>query len=233
VTSTTTVATTPAPAAPVAPTTTTSTPPEEGPDIVAWLEPGAPVATLTVTIGAWDGVAAVHLVSGEGALDEFTELFADRPELAAGLPAEALPTSLRIDLDHPSHLGEVSGRLRSLSDIGDVATAVTPECNAFPGWSVVVFADDDRQLTRLRNTLLEIDGLTDIAAVGRAEAHAEFLARFGAAGTAYTVAVQDMLVSLRARSSNPVALTEAKTAFHGDDAVRGVHVAIPGAPACS
>lgn len=203
-----------------------------GPDIIAWLEPSAPAGTLAETVSAWEGVATVHAVTGAAALEEFGALVADRPELTAGIPAEALPASLRIDLDHLSYLGQVAAQLRSLSDIGDVATAVTPECNAFPGWNLVVFTDDDRQLTRLRNMLIGIEGIGDIAAVGREEAHAEFVARFGATGSADGVAVPDMLVSLRARSADPAASREAEVVLGADPAVRGVHVAVPNAPAC-
>ena len=210
-------------------TTTTTPVAVEGPDIVAWLHPDAPERTLAESIAAWEGIAALHAVSGEQALVEFSQLFARRPELAAGVPVEALPSSLRIELSHPSFLGEVAARLRSLADVADVATAVSSDCNAFPGWNVVVFAEDDRQLTRLRNVLLEIDGLTDISVVSRQEAHAEFVARFGDTG----VEVRDLLVSLRARSSNPVALTMVRTVFDGDEAVRGVQVFNPGAPDCS
>ena len=46
------------------------------------------------------------------------------------------------------------------------------------------------------------------------------------------LAVKDMLVSLRARSSNPVALNAARTVFDGDQAVRGVQVFNPGAADC-
>ena len=208
--------------------TTTTTVEVDGPDIVAWLQPGAPESSLAESIAVWEGVASLRSVGGEEALLEFAQLYPERPAVVAGVAGDALPASLRIELSHPSFLGEVAARLRSLADIADVATAVTSACNAFPGWNVVVFAEDDRQLTRLRNDLLEIDGFTDITAVGRQEAHAEFVARFGEAG----LGVKDMLVSLRARSTNPVALSAARTLFDDDDGVRGVQVFNPGAPDC-
>lgn len=215
------------------PTTTTSTTlAEVGPDIVAWVTPDAPVETLGEALAGWEGVATVTLVTGEDALAEFGRLFADEPALTTGVAASALPTSLRIELEHPSHLGGVAAQLRSLSGITEVVTAVTPACNPFPDWNVVLFVDDDRQLTRLRNQLVAIDGLSDISAVGRQEAHDEFLARFPDVGAAAGISVQDMSVSLRARSTNPIALSTARTSFRFDPSVRGVQVFNPGAPPC-
>ena len=216
---------------PPPPTTTSTTTAEPGPDIVAWLAPDAPVETLGEALAGWEGVASVTLVAEDDALAEFERLFDDRPGLTADVPAGALPASLRIELDHPSHLGTVAAQLRSLSGITGVVTAVTPACNPFPDWNVVVFIDDDRQLTRLRNDLVAIEGLSDIDAVGRQEAHDEFLARFPV-GAEAGIAVQDMSVSLRARSNNPIALSTARNAFRLDPAVQGVQVFNPGARPC-
>ncbi|NNE97328.1 MAG: hypothetical protein HKN24_15020 [Acidimicrobiales bacterium] len=225
---TTTTITLPAPP----PTTTTSTTVliDPGPDIVAWLSPEAPAVTLQETISAWVGIETVTLVDPEGALAEAEELFADRPSLIAGLSVGDLPTSLRIELSHPMYLADVTGQLRSLSDIDEVVTAVTPTCNAFPDWNVVVFVADDRQLTRLRNELASFTGLSEITAVGRDEALAEYTRRFES--FAGDVTVQDMLVSLRARTTDPVALALVQNRFADDAAVAGIHVANPGVPDC-
>lgn len=217
---------------PPPPTTTSTTTAAPGPDIVAWLAPDAPVDTLGEALGLWEGVASVTLVTGTDALAEFEDLFADRPGLTSGVPAEALPSSLRIELEHPSHLGTITAQLRSLSGITEVATAVTPACNPFADWNVIVFVEDDRQLTRLHNDLVAIEGLADVDAVGRQEAFDEFRTRFPGVAVEAGIGVQDMSVSLRARSDNPVALSFARTAFRFDQAVKGVQVFNPGAPGC-
>jgi hypothetical protein len=215
------------------PTTTSSPARDAGPDIIAWMSRDAATATLAEAVAAWQGVGGVELVTSEEALSEFALLHEDRPELVEGVTATALPASLRIELSHPSFLGEVASQLRSLSDVEDVATAVTPLCNAFPGWNVVVFVDDDRQLTRLRNELAEVDDISEITAVGRDEAHAEYLTRFSELSELTgSITVQDMSVSLRARTENPVTLTLLAHRFEGDDAVKGVQVFPPGAPDC-
>ncbi len=221
--------TSPAPA----PSTTTSTVLKAGPDVIAWLGPEAAVQTLLEAVEAWEGVAAISLVTSEEALVEFASLFADRPDLEEGVMATALPESLRIELSHPSFAGGVAARLRSLSDIDDVVTAVTPACNPFPGWNVVVFVADDRDLTRLRNELAAADGITDISVIGRDEALAEYLGRFaGVSDLASGIAVKDMSVSLRARTTNPVTLSFVADRFEGDAAVKGIQIFNPGAPAC-
>lgn len=219
------------PPPPPPPTTTTTVHADPGPDVVVWLSPEAPAVTLLETISAWVGVATVRLVDPEDALAEAGELFADQPSLLAGLSVGDLPPSLRIDLSHPSYLADVAGRLRSLSDVDEVVTALTPACNAFPDWNVVVFVADDRQLTRLRNELASFAGLSEISAVGRDQALAEYTRRFD--GFADGVTVQDMLVSLRARTTDPVALSLVRSRFAGDAAVAGIHVANPGVPDCS
>ena len=174
------------------------------------------------------------LVADEEALAEFTALFADRPDLVEGIDPADLPASLRIGLSHPSYLAEVASQLRGLSDVSEVTTSISPTCNPFPGWNVVVFVADDRQLTRLRNELAETEDVTDITVVGRDEAHHEYLARFGdLPDLAGLVTVQDMAVSLRARSDNPVSLTLLGRRLAGDSAVKGIQVFAPGAPDCS
>lgn len=216
---------------PAAPSTTL---PARGPDIVAWLTGDAIAGPLAAAIEGWNGVSRVALVGGEDALAEFTALYADRPDLVAGVDPTALPTSLRIEIMHPSFLPEVAAQLRSLADVEEVATAVTPACNAFPGWNVIVFVSDDRELTRIRNELAAAEGVSGIEAFGREAAYQEFIARFDGAGhLAGSIAVQDMSVSLRARSSNPVTLTVLADRFAADWAVTGVHVFPPGAPDCS
>lgn len=227
-----TTSTTSAPPPTTTSSSTTSTTAPPGPDIVAWLAPSAPAGVLQDTLWAWGGIATVELIAGEDALEEFNRLFPGRPDLTSGVPAAALPASLRIELSHPAHLGEVSAQLRSLTDVTDVVTAVTPTCSAFPGWNVVLFVVEDRDLTRLRNDLLDIDGLDEISVVSRQTAYEEFLARFSDPGVSSALTARDFAVSLRARSSNPVALAETRRAFQYDPAVAGVHVFNPGAPEC-
>lgn len=215
------------------PPTTTSTVAEQGPDIVAWLTTGAAEGTLAEAVSVWTGVGSVSVVSSEGALVEFATLFADRPDLVAGVEVAALPASLRIELSHPSYLADVASQLRALSDVADVTTAVTPICNPFSGWNVVLFVADDRELTRLRNELAATDDVTEVTVVGRDEAHAEYLVRFGGfSDLATLVTVQDMAVSLRAHSQNPVSLSLITRRFTNDPAVKGIQVFPPGAPAC-
>lgn len=215
------------------PETTTSTTVAEGPDVIAWLATSAPGPTLAEAVSAWKGVGSVELVSSEEALEEFVRLYADRPELTEGVGAATLPASLRIELTHPSFLGEVAGQLRLLSDVEEVTTAVAPACNAFPDWNVVVFVRDDRDLTRLRNELVATDGIGEITLVGRDEAYAEYLERFGGqSGLAGVLTVQDMSVSLRARTDNPVTLSLLTGRFEKDAGVKGMQVFAPGAPAC-
>ncbi|MBT8165336.1 MAG: permease-like cell division protein FtsX [Acidimicrobiia bacterium] len=218
----------------IAPTTSTTVPVEPGPDVIAWLNPDAAAGTLTEAVAGWTGVGTVALVSGEDALAEFAALYAGRPDLVADVDPADLPSSLRIDLSHPSYLAEVASQLRALSDVSDVTTSVTPTCNPFSGWNIVVFVADDRELTRLRNELAETEDVSDVTVVGRDEAHAEYLARFGGlSDLASLVTVQDMAVSLRAKSENPVSLTLLGRRLATDDAVKGLQVLPPGAPDCS
>ncbi len=215
------------------PESTTSTLPEAGPDVIAWLAPDAPGETLIEAVAAWEGIGRAELVTSQAALEEFVHLYADRPELVEGVDGTTLPPSIRLELTHPSFLGEITGQLRSLSDVDEVTTAVTPACNAFPDWNVVLFVEEDRDLTRLRNELLATDGIDELAIVGRAEAYAEYLDRFSAQpGLAGVITVQDMSVSLRAHTSNPVTLSLLASRFEHDAAVRGIHVFPPGAPGC-
>ena len=215
------------------PATTTTTVPTSGPDIVAWLSADAAGGSLAEAVAAWQGVADVRHVSADEVYDEFVELFPDQPELVTGVNPADLPTSLRVDLTHPSFLGDVAAQLRSLSDVDEVATAVTPTCNAFPGWSVVLFVRDDRALTRLRNDLLAVDGIDEISVIGRDEAFAEYLQRFDEwPDLAGVISVLDMSVSLRARTDDAVALTVLPSLFEADPDVKGVQVFLPGAPDC-
>jgi hypothetical protein len=216
------------------PATTTTTAPAIGPDIVAWLATEAAGASLSEAVTAWLGVADVTYVSEDEAFEEFVDLFADRPELVIGVDPTALPSSLRIELTQPSFIGDVAARLRSLTDVDEVATAVTPACNAFPDWNVVLFVREDRALTRLRNDLLAVDGIDKIAVIGRDEAFAEYRRRFDAwPELAGAITVSDMSVSLRARTDDAVALTVLPSLFRADPDVKGVQVFLPGAPACS
>jgi len=226
--------TTPAPVTTsTAPTTTTTLPVETGPDVIAWLNPEAAAETLTEAVVGWAGVAAASLVAKDAALAEFAALYPGRPDLLAGIDPADLPASLRIELSHPSYLADVAAQLRALSDVDDVTTSVTPTCNPFSDWNVVVFVADDRQLTRLRNELAEAEGLTDITVVGRDQAHAEYLARFPQFPNLVTlITVQDMAVSLRARSENPVTLSLLSRRFADDIAIKGIQVFPPGAAAC-
>ena len=216
-----------------APTTSTTLPVETGPDVIAWLNPDAAAETLTEAVAGWTGVATTSLIAGTDALAEFAALYPDRPDLLAGIDAADLPASLRIELAHPSYLAEVASQLRALSDVGDVTTSVTPACNPFSEWNVVVFVADDRELTRLRNELAQAEGLSDITVVGRDQAYAEYLARFAELSDLATlITVQDMAVSLRARSDNPVTLSLLGRRFAGDIAIKGIQVFPPGAPGC-
>jgi cell division protein FtsX len=218
----------------MAPEPTTTLPVETGPDIITWLNPDAAAGTLAEAVAAWTGVEAVALVATEDALAEFAALYADRPHLTAGIDPADLPASLRVDLSHPSYLAEVASQLRALSDVSDVITSVTPTCNPFPGWNLVVFVADDRELTRLRNELADAEDVAEVAVVGRDEAHAEYLARFGELSDLATlVTVQDMAVSLRAKTENPVSLTLLGRRLADDPAVKGLQVFAPGAPDCS
>lgn len=215
------------------PTTTSTIAPQSGPDILAWLTAEAATQTLLEAVTGWEGVGSIALVTSEEAYEEFTTLFADRPELVDGVSPKTLPQSLRIELSHPSLGAEVAAQLRSLSDIDEVVTAVTPLCNAFPDWNIVVFVGDDLELTRLRNELAAADGIGDIAVIGREVAFAEFVARFGGEpNLAAGIGVRDMSVSLRARTTNPVTLSFIGSRFVDDPAVKGVQVFTPGAPAC-
>jgi len=215
-----------------APTSTTS-PAETGPDIIAWLGTDAAAGTLAEAVAAWGGVGAVSLVSGEAALAEFAALYAGRPDLVTGIDPADLPASLRIDLAHPSYLAEVASGLRALSDVAEVTTALTPACNPFAGWDLVVFVAEDRELTRLRNELAATDDVSNITVVGRDQAHAEYLARFGGfSDLATLVTVPDMAVSLRANSDNAVSLSLLTRRLAADPAVKGIQVFSPGAPDC-
>lgn len=207
--------------------------PVAGPDVVAWLAAQAAGASLAEAVSAWQGVAGVTYISPAEAFDEFVDLFADRPELLTGVSPSDLPSSLRIELNHPSFIGDVAAQLRSLSDVDEVATAVTPACNAFPGWNVVLFVRDDRALTRLRNDLLAVDGIDEISVIGRDEAFTEYLQRFDEwPDLAGVITVLDMSVSLRARTDDAVALTLLPSLFQTDPDVKGIQVFLPGAPAC-
>jgi cell division protein FtsX len=207
--------------------------PAAGPDIVAWLVADAAGASLAEAVAAWQGVADVAYVSETEAFEEFVDLFVDRPELVTGVSPTDLPSSLRIELTHPSFIGDVAAQLRSLSDVDEVETAVTPACNAFPGWNIVLFVRDDRALTRLRNDLLAVDGIDEISVIGRDEAFAEYLQRFDEwPDLAGVITVSDMSVSLRARTDDAVALTVLPSVFQTDPDVKGVQVFLPRAPAC-
>jgi len=215
------------------PDTTTTTIPPLGPDIIAWLGADAAGETLAEAVAAWKGVGRVELVTSQEAREEFALLYADRPELVKGVSGTTLPASVRIKLTHPSFLGEVAIQLRSLSDVQEVVTAVTPACNAFPDWNVVLFVLDDRDLTRLRNELVATDGLRDIIIVGRDQAYAEYLERFsGQSDLAGVITVQDMSVSLRAHTNDPVTLSLLAGRFERDTGVKGVQIFPPGAPSC-
>jgi hypothetical protein len=228
-----TTATVPPTTSTLPPTTTTTSVPAAGPDIVAWLAADAAGASLAEAVSAWQGVANVTYVSPAEAYDEFVDLFTDRAELLTGVSPTDLPASLRVELTHPSYLGDVAGQLRSLSDVDDVATAVTPACNAFPDWNVILFVRDDRALTRLRNDLVGVDGVAEVSVVGRDEAFAEYLQRFDEwPDLAGVITVSDMSVSLRARTDDAVALTVLPSLFQGDPDVKGIQVFLPGAPAC-
>ncbi|MGI9648028.1 MAG: permease-like cell division protein FtsX [Acidimicrobiia bacterium] len=215
-------------------TTTEALPEPAGPDVIAWLAPDAAATTLSEAVAEWAGIKSVQLVAGEDALAEFTTIVGDRDAgLVEGVSADALPASLRIQLAHPSLLAEVAAQLRALSDIESVETAITPACNPFRDWNVVVFVDDDRELTRLRNQLAAEHDVTDIAVIGREAAYTEFLGRFADIPDLGTsIVVQDMSVSIRARSVNPVTLSQVREIFEGDRAVKGIQVYNPGAPAC-
>ena len=228
-----TTATVPPTTSTVPPATTTTTPPTSGPDILVWLTADAAGTSLGEAVAAWQGVADVRYVSDDEVFEEFAELFADRPELVAGVSPGDLPSSLRVELTHPSFLGDVAGQLRSLSDVDEVATAVTPACNAFPDWNVVLFVQDDRALTRLRNDLLAVDGIDEISVIGRDEAFAEYLQRFDEwPDLAGVITVADMSVSLRARTDDAVTLTVLPSLFETDPDVKGIQVFLPGAPDC-
>lgn len=215
------------------PTTTSTIAPQSGPDVIAWLTAEAATQTLLEAVAGWEGVGSIALVTSQQAYDEFAALFADRPEVVDGVLPETLPQSLRIELSHPSFAAAVAARLRSLSDIDEVVTAVTPVCNAFPDWNIVIFVADDLELTRLRNELAATDGISDIAVIGREAAFAEFVARFGGEpNLSAGIGVRDMSVSLRARTTNPVTLSLIGGRFVGDPAVKGVQVFTPAAPDC-
>lgn len=223
--------------APPMPSSTTTTEPfaqPTGPDVIAWLAADAAATTLSEAVAGWTGISAVDLVAGEDALTEFAALHGDRESgLVEGVSAEALPASLRVRLSHPSLLAEVATQLRMLSDVEHVETAITPVCNPFDDWNIVVFVEDDRELTRLHNQVAAMEGITEVAVIGRDGAYAEFLSRFDdIADLGTSIAVQDMSVSIRARSTNPVTLSLARQAFENDSAVKGIQVFNPGAPAC-
>ena len=220
--------------APSSTTTTEPAPQPAGPDVIAWLAADAAVTTLSEAVAGWAGISAVQLVAGEDALAEFAALHGDRNAgLVEGVSPDALPASLRIHLSDPSLLAEMAARLRALSDVEYVETAITPVCNPFSGWNIVVFVDDDRELTRLRNQLAAVDGITGIAVIGRDEAYPEFLGRFADIADLGTgIVIQDMSVSIRARSANPIALSLMRATFENDPAVKGIHVFNPGVPAC-
>lgn len=227
------------PATSPATTTTVSLPPSTtvvapaGPDIIAWLGAEAAAATLAELVAGWQGISRVELVAGDDAVEELAELFSGRPDLVAGVSAQTLPASLRIDLTSFSFVGNVAAQLRSLSDVDEVLTAITPACNPFSDWNVVLFVADDLDLTRLHSQLNAADGLTDITVVGRDEAFAEYLDRFaGLTASASGITVQDMSVSLRAKTSNPVTISLLSGRFEGDASVKGIQVFTPGAPAC-
>jgi len=233
------------PSATTVPTTTTVTVPPEtttteptlqpsGPDVIAWLAPDAAATTLSEAVAGWAGIGTVHLIASDEALAEFIALHGeDDPNLVKDVSGEALPASLRIELSHPSYLAGVAAQLRSLSDVAAVDTAITPVCNPFPGWNIVLFVDDDRQLTRLRNQLATAGDITDISVIGREEAYGEYLERFaGIADLSTSIVVQDMSVSIRGRSTNPVTLSLVRDGFEGDRAVKGIQVFHPGSPAC-
>ncbi|NNC92938.1 MAG: hypothetical protein HKN80_10645 [Acidimicrobiia bacterium] len=228
-----TTSTVPSTTSTLPPATTTTTLPADRTDIVVWLTIEAAGASLAEAVAAWQGVSEVRYVSAAEAFEELVEFFADRPELVAGVNPEGLPTSLRVNLTHPSFLGDVAAQLRSLSDVAEVATAVTPACNAFPDWNVVLFVHDDRALSRLRNDLLAIDGIEEVSVIGRDEAFAEYLDRFEEwPDLAGVITVSDMSVSLRSRTDDPVALTLLPSLFEADPDVKGMQVFLPGAPDC-
>ena len=221
-------------APPPATTTTEPTPEHPGPDVVAWLAVDAAASTLSEAVAGWAGIDTVQLIAGEDALAEFTARYGETsPTLVDGVSAGALPASLRIQLSHPSFLADVAAQLRSLPDVAAVETAISPRCNPFADWNVILFVDDDRQLTRLRNQLAALEGTTDISVIGREEAYREFLDRFADIADLSTgIAVRDMPVSIRARSTNPITLSLLRDSFEGDAAVKGIQVFHPGAPAC-
>jgi hypothetical protein len=200
------------------------------PDIIAWLHDDAPAAELAATVAAWAQIERAVLIAGEVAREE---LAARYPDLSDDVNASRLPSSLRIHLAAPSFLSEVGARLEALDGVENVVTATTPACNPFPGWNIIVFVTDDRQLTRLRNQLVAGDDITDITPVSRDAAYAEYLARFdGNPELTASITSRDMPVSLRARSANPVTLALLPGWFADDETVAGVQVYPPGAPVC-
>jgi cell division protein FtsX len=215
-------------------TTTAPDAPPAGPDVIAWLAADAAATTLSEAVAGWAGISTVQLVTGDDALTEFAAMHGDRnPGLVEGVSAQTLPASLRIHLSHPSLLAEVATQLRTLSDVESVETAITPVCTLFGDWNIVMFVEDDRELTRLHNQLAAAEGIDEITVFGRDAAYTEFLSRFDdIADLGTAIAIQDMSVSIRARSTNPVTLSLIRETFENDPAVKGIQVFNPGAPAC-
>ena len=213
--------------------TTTTTLPDAGIDIVAWLNKYSPGQTLEQTVAGWPGVESAVYVGSLEALAELERLYADQPEVVAEIDAADLPTSLRVEVTHPSFVGEIAAQLRALSDVASVDTAVSAFCDRFPGFAIVVFAGDDQALTRLRNQILATTGVDDLEIVGKETAYAEFTDEF--ADFPYVlegVAVGDMRVSLRAVASDVSGIPALEAELLADDAVAGVHVPGVNAPPC-
>jgi cell division protein FtsX len=213
--------------------TTTTTLPGAGVDIVAWLNKYSPGQTLEQTVAGWPGVESAVYVGSLEALAELERLYADQPEVVAEIDAADLPTSLRVEVTHPSFVGEVAARLRALSDVASVNTAGSAFCDRFPGFAIVVFAGDDLALTRLRNQMLATTGVDDLEIVGRDTAYAEFTDEFADFPDVLEgITVADMRVSLRAIASDVSGIPGLEAELLADDAVAGVYVAGADAPPC-
>ena len=228
-----TTVTTTAPAETTLQPTTTTTLPDAGVDIVAWLHKYSPGQTLEQTVAGWPGVESAVYVGSLEALAELERLYADQPGVVAEIDAADLPTSLRVEVTHPSFVGEVAAQLRALSDVASVDTARSAFCDRFPGFAIVVFAVDDLALTRLRNQILATPGVDDLDVVGRDTAYAEFTDEFADFPDVLEgVAVADMRVSLRTVASDVSGIPRLEAELLADEAVAGVYVAGMDAPPC-
>jgi len=82
------------------------------------------VKTINEEISSYKEVKEVTFVSKQEAFDEFRDMFSNQPELVESVTPETLPASFRVSLVDNSTLETVQDRIRTISGVDEVNSAL-------------------------------------------------------------------------------------------------------------